>query len=176
MPTKRIVSESSPQVQQLRTLWEELIQMQPRLHASMPVAVAQAQEKLMRQNPNTNPEFGKVILFGFYLLGSRLAQRAEPISMREVSELLTVPMSSATRVVDTLVENGFVERLHDAQDRRVVRIALTAQGQTLFETFVEFFDRRLAEFLSHFDAHERAQLLTLFSKTVTVLHQMNFQQ
>jgi DNA-binding MarR family transcriptional regulator len=145
----------------------------PRLQATMPAVVVQAREKLARHNFNAGPEFDKVVLFAFYRLAASLTLRREPITMREVSAVLETPLSSATRLVDALVENGFVERVADPQDRRVVRIALTDAGKALHNTAVEFFNARLAEFLSHFDALEREQLLTLFEKTIRILEELN---
>ncbi len=175
MPKKRIASEPSlpTQVQQMRAHWEVLMQLQPRLQATLPTALAQAREKLRRDNPTAPPESEKVLLFAFYRLAALLRARSEPMTMREVSQVLDMPLSSATRWVDTLVQNGFIERLPDPQDRRVVRITLTAMGKTLHETAVEFFDRGIAEFLSHFDASERAQLLTLLAKSVRILSELH---
>lgn len=164
------------QIEQMRDLWENMLALLPRIHATMPTVVAEAQTKIMRHTANQTPDFGKVILFAFYRLAAVLWRRGEPMTMRQVSAALNVPLSSATRFVDTFVENGFVERLPDPQDRRVVRIALTPSGESLHQAFVEFFDRRLAEFLTHFDTRERVQLLALFEKTVTVLQKIHSEQ
>lgn len=175
MAAKGVLAERTThaQVRQMRACWEALMQLQPRLLAAMPTVMGQAREKLTRHNPGGTPEFAHVVLFAFYRLATHFTQHAEALTMREVSEMLEIPLSSATRLVDTLVENGFVERLPDPQDRRVVRITLTPTGRMLHETAVEFFDDRLAEFLEHFDARERAELLALFDKTVRVLRELN---
>ncbi len=173
MPAKRMSAERAIQIQQLRTCWEALMFLLPRLQSTMPAVMVQAREKLRRHNLAAGPEFDKVVLFAFYRLAALLTLRQEPITMREVGEVLETPLSSATRLVDALVENGFVERVADPQDRRVVRITLTRAGKALYDTAVEFFNARLADFLSHFDAQEREQLLALFQKTIRVLQELN---
>lgn len=157
----------------MRVCWETLMQLQPRLLATMPTLNLEAREKLRQHSSASAPEFDKVVMFGFYRLASFLATHSDSMTMRQVSAVLETPLSSATRLVDALVENGFVERLPDPQDRRVVRITLAPAGKTLYETAIDFFDRRLAEFLSHFDAREREQLVALFEKTIKVLLELN---
>ena len=95
------------------------------------------------------------------------------MTMGEISDALHVPLSSATRMVDVLVEQGYAERLPDPHDRRVVRVAPTENGKQVYELFQQYFGERMYEFLGHFSAAERRQLLKLFAKTLTVLRQMN---
>lgn len=55
-------------------------------------------------------------------------QENGPITMGELSELLTVTHGVATRMVDRLLKKGMVERSRDENDRRVVLISLTRLG------------------------------------------------
>jgi DNA-binding MarR family transcriptional regulator len=50
-------------------------------------------------------------------------------SMKELSEHLQVKPSTVTGLVDGLVQRGLAERRTDAEDRRMVRVALTAGGK-----------------------------------------------
>jgi DNA-binding MarR family transcriptional regulator len=49
-------------------------------------------------------------------------------TMRELTEILAVPPSSVTGLVDTLVERQTLERISDPEDRRIVRVKLTQSG------------------------------------------------
>jgi MarR family transcriptional regulator, organic hydroperoxide resistance regulator len=49
-------------------------------------------------------------------------------TMRELTEILAVPPSSVTGLVDTLVERHTLERISDPEDRRIVRVKLTQNG------------------------------------------------
>jgi DNA-binding MarR family transcriptional regulator len=59
----------------------------------------------------------------------QLSAARTPLRMRELSERLLVSRAALTRLVDRLVDAGFVERGHDVGDRRVVRVSLTDRGR-----------------------------------------------
>ena len=63
-----------------------------------------------------------------------LSQNVEPLTMSELSSELNVPMSTATRIVDGLVQGGMAERVNDSNDRRVVRVGMSKNGRELYET------------------------------------------
>lgn len=54
-------------------------------------------------------------------------------------------VSSASRLVDQLVSNGFVDRVEDPDDRRAVRLTLTARGRDV----VERIEAAQADLLAH---------------------------
>jgi DNA-binding MarR family transcriptional regulator len=55
------------------------------------------------------------------------------VSMGELAVARNVALNTATSLVDRLVAAGLVERRGDPGDRRVVRVVLTARGETLME-------------------------------------------
>jgi DNA-binding MarR family transcriptional regulator len=57
-----------------------------------------------------------------------LLRRRGELPMGEIAGCLGVAMSTATQLADRLVSMGLVERHADADDRRVVRLALTTAG------------------------------------------------
>lgn len=59
----------------------------------------------------------------------RAISRLETPSMSDLSRELQLPPSSVTGIVDRLVTLGKVQRESDPEDRRVVRVALTAKGR-----------------------------------------------
>src|SRR3990170_2934878 len=56
------------------------------------------------------------------------------VSMNELSESMGVANSTMTRMVDQLVRKELVYRRHSEDDRRVVRVELTTQGQKVRHT------------------------------------------
>ena len=66
----------------------------------------------------------------FHRISSILHGKPGP-TMGELSDALSVPLYTATRMVDPLVENGLADRLSDPDDRRVVRVTLTDDGLRL---------------------------------------------
>ena len=89
--------------------------------------------------------------------------------MGEFSNALSVPLSTATRIADWLVDNGYIERLPDSDDRRVVRISLTDTGKELFKAIDRYIRQRMQQILSSLTAEEKTILLTLVSKVVSGL-------
>ena len=49
--------------------------------------------------------------------------------MSDLAQQVLISRATTTRVVDRLVERGWVERTRDDVDRRVVRVALSAEGR-----------------------------------------------
>ena len=54
----------------------------------------------------------------------------------EIRERLLDKMSDASRMVDRLVSMGFLEKVRDKHDRRIVFIFLTHQGKTLVNLLI----------------------------------------
>ena len=52
-------------------------------------------------------------------------------TMKDFSERLNVSQSTVTQLAERLVKRGFVVRLLDASDRRVIRLHTSVQGQSL---------------------------------------------
>lgn len=59
-----------------------------------------------------------------------LAERA-PLTLAEVGRLIVCENNSPSRIVDTLVKRGLVDREPGQVDRRVVYLRLTPRGETL---------------------------------------------
>nr|WP_320025397.1 MarR family transcriptional regulator [uncultured Acetobacterium sp.] len=60
--------------------------------------------------------------------------RIETISLKELSVILAIDMSTTSRTVDGLVKKGYVLRIPSLEDRRSVNISLTESGIIIFET------------------------------------------
>ncbi len=65
-----------------------------------------------------------------------LISEEEGIRMRELARRLGGSFSNATVLVDRLVDRGLVERMAEPQDRRVVLVRATEDGQHLIEQLV----------------------------------------
>lgn len=59
----------------------------------------------------------------------------EPQRMGSLASWMGIGMSSATSLMDRLVDKGLVERTSDPQDRRVVTCSLTPRGRSEMERF-----------------------------------------
>ena len=86
------------------------------------------------------------------------------ISMNELSQTMGLANSTMTRMVDTLVARGLVYRQQDYEDRRVVRVALTAQGQELQRTLEEARQAMMGEILSDIQEEDWPGIIQTLAK------------
>jgi len=81
----------------------------------------------------------------FELAALMLAERHDNITMSALAQGMSVPMSTATGVVDRLVRKKLLKRDRSEEDRRIVTVALTEEGSELLEKVKKhlrlFFDR-----------------------------------
>jgi DNA-binding MarR family transcriptional regulator len=102
----------------------------------------------------------------FYRVGSRISH-GENLTMGELSNVLSVPLSTATRIVDYLVESGYIRRLPDPEDRRVVRVGLTTAGLKLYGTIDNHVKERAQQLLACLDNEEREHLYNILGKVLS---------
>lgn len=86
------------------------------------------------------------------------------VIMRDIATHLDAPFSTATGIVDKLVDLDYLNRFNSSEDRRIVLIKLTDKGQSLYDLF-ECKKRELGEMiLKQLTNDERKQFIQLFEK------------
>jgi DNA-binding MarR family transcriptional regulator len=96
-------------------------------------------------------------LMGFHALS--LLEMHGPIPMSRLADDLGVALPNASGIVNRLAERGIVEREHDQEDRRVVRVSLTDAGRRLIGEMEESRRARIRQLVSALDAAQQASLL-----------------
>lgn len=127
---------------------ENLIRIHPLLSKSL--------NKSIRIKTNLNPG-------SLYVLG--LISRHEYLSMTEIGCKLSMPKPHVTAHIDKLIAEGMVERLLDANDRRIVNIAITDKGKEDLKQIKQEVSIEIRQKLDSLD-EERLQLLLEASATV----------
>jgi DNA-binding MarR family transcriptional regulator len=84
--------------------------------------------------------------------------RLEPLTLGELSAVERVKPPTMTRIVAALEELGLVSRTVDPADRRVARVAATAEGRRFIERSRRAKDAYLAARLRQLDPDDRAAL------------------
>jgi DNA-binding MarR family transcriptional regulator len=101
---------------------------------------------------------------GIYVIGA-IARTEAPLS--EIIDQLGVSKQAAGALVDTLVMRGYLERSIDPEDRRRLRLALTARGEAaaiVVRSAIERIDAALvARVGPEYVAHTRATLASLIA-------------
>lgn len=91
---------------------------------------------------------------------------AKPYGMGELGAVLGLAKSSLTGLVDRTAQRGLVHREPDPDDRRAVRVALTAAGSTLAEDFYAETCRRVERLPAGLSGDERDRLAGLLGRVV----------
>lgn len=91
------------------------------------------------------------------------------ITMNELSEAMDLANSTMTRMVDHLLRKGIVQRRHDDEDRRVVRVGLTAEGRELRHTLEKERQRMYREVLSEIQEKERPVIISALENALRAI-------
>jgi DNA-binding MarR family transcriptional regulator len=78
-------------------------------------------------------------------------QRNGEMAMSRLADVLNVSLSNATGLIDRIEERGFVERTRVPEDRRIVLIRVTAEGERMLEEIDALSDELLRSVLSRID-------------------------
>lgn len=81
-------------------------------------------------------------------LGALRQLEAGPLAMHELARRLGVGASSATQLVDRLMNHGLVERIPDPGDRRLLRVSLTPSAAQAVKEFKEHRRHQLTALLA----------------------------
>ena len=147
-----------------------LFRMRSRFRLGLPENIEELKKRIFKDAPdNLGDTPGNFDIF--YIIGITFAQHTDPMTMGEISKTLNVPLSTATRIVEWLVNNGYAVRLTDADDRRVVRVCLTDAGHAMYREIDNFFIERVQSIFKNFSNDERRTFQELLKKVVFNLEQ-----
>lgn len=94
----------------------------------------------------------------------------QPCTMGEVAKKVpSLSLSSITVIVDKLVKTGFVERIRCDEDRRIVRVKLTQDGQTMYEAYQKSMVAMSTRLMAALSETEQEFLLKTYQKIARVL-------
>lgn len=92
--------------------------------------------------------------------------RSGPATMGTLAEKMSSSMSALTAIIDRLVAQGVVLRERSEEDRRIVRIGLTAKGASLYGEHLNTQLDLSRKMLSRLSAQEQDALLDILRKIV----------
>jgi len=114
---------------------------------------------------------GDLSLSQFHLLEPLLAAE-RPLGVRELATAAGVSAPTATRMLATLERDALVERRACAGDRRVVHIALTAEGERRVAGKRERIDARRAEIFASLEPAERRQAARILERLAAAIEDL----
>ena len=77
--------------------------------------------------------------------------RSKPRSMSEVADMLMVNVSTLSVAVKKLEKKGFIVRIKDDSDRRIVKLALSEKGLGELDEHEQFYYEMVARYISVMD-------------------------
>jgi len=90
--------------------------------------------------------------------------RTKGLPLSEIAERLLVSGGNVTGIIDRLERDGYVYRMRDKADRRVVRALLTEKGFELYKSFLPRYKETMNRINSGLTFQERRQLQRLLKK------------
>ena len=90
-----------------------------------------------------------------------------------LSKEMRVSAPTITGIIDRLMRNGYITRMHDKQDRRAVNVELTNKGKSLIEHVLLEINKRWYRILMHLSQEERENYLRILRRVVEVLSKEN---
>jgi len=91
------------------------------------------------------------------------------ITVSEISSLLSITPAGVTHLINPLEEKGFVQRLADRTDRRIVRIGLTAKGSEAADAMLAIIMEQLLGLTNFLGSEDSATFLRLMSRALAYL-------
>jgi len=112
--------------------------------------------RLRRAQMAARPCPREVNLPQFWIL--MMLREGSQATMRSIADALEITPSSLTAIIDRLEQNGLVTRTRDHEDRRVVHIERTSQGERIVEEMVGLQQQHMRELLEQLSKDEVAAL------------------
>ena len=112
---------------------------------------------------------GKITLPQFLIL-EYLGSQGES-RMTDLAHFMEVTTAAMTGIVGRLVKSGYVTRLFDSSDRRIIKIKLTAKGEALTKKINQQRRRMIMKAFGKISGEERQDYLRMFSRLRDILMQ-----
>jgi DNA-binding MarR family transcriptional regulator len=110
---------------------------------------------------------GEVSFPQFFLLGHIVD--SDSLSMTEIAERMKHTTAAATGLVDRLENLGYVQRRHDAGDRRKVLVQTTRKGQALVSRIRADIVEKLTGMIAVLSPEEQETWLRIYEKLHTYI-------
>jgi DNA-binding MarR family transcriptional regulator len=94
-----------------------------------------------------------------------------PKKMSELSDVLKTTKSNITNLVDILERNGYLSRVRSSEDRRVVMVKLTEEGEKLYKKLLDSFDSLIEKVISKIPQSDLEEISNGFLKMVSLFTQ-----
>jgi MarR family 2-MHQ and catechol resistance regulon transcriptional repressor len=95
-----------------------------------------------------------------------------PLTTGEIGKKMLVTGGCMTVIIDNMERDGLVERIRSTEDRRVIKVGLTAKGDELFRKVFRQHADRITELASALTEEEQQHLSALLKKLGLALREV----
>ncbi len=110
---------------------------------------------------------GKITMQQFLILS--YLYRKDEATMGSLAAFMDVSTAAMTQIIDRLVKVGYVLRVNDPADRRIVKASLTTKGLELVKRMNEQRRRKMIEIFGEVSEMDRSNYLRILSRIKEIL-------
>ena len=166
---KNFGNPQQPYSEQAAQFAEELTELLANIVSHPPDEIVQLANRLVGVQSKDKPRF--IPHLATLHRVTSILYRKPNSTMGELSQALSVPLYTATRLVDSLVENGLADRLSDPDDRRIVRVTLTDDGRRFHKVMEAHIAQKIEGLMAHLTPEEQDILIALLHKATASLRE-----
>ena len=141
---------------------EYLVRLMPSIQKGFSEHVPTLKSKADSNPVNSNLTIGQMIILG-------ILKHYGAEAMSALAKRSQVALSTMTENIDRLAKMDLVARIHDEQDRRVVRIQLTPKGQKVFKQQQRLSQQTFEKVLESLSETQQRRLVQAFRTIETIL-------
>lgn len=98
-------------------------------------------------------------------------QKSKTKTMSDVARLQLITQGTLTVAVNRLQKKGYVSRLQDDQDKRIIRLSLTAKALDVLAIHDEFHEEMIDSFISDLKIDQDVALITSLRRIMEYFRQ-----
>jgi DNA-binding MarR family transcriptional regulator len=102
-----------------------------------------------------------------------LKREGNPLSMSELGKRQYISKPYMTILVDQLIQDGYVQRIPDTMDRRVINIAITAEGKRHLRQAASRYKENVKNILSDLDRQDLEDLCQSLEKLRNIISRIS---
>lgn len=90
--------------------------------------------------------------------------RKGPLKMSELAQILGLTAGAVTAASDRLIDHGYVTRIRDEKDRRIVYLGITDEGREMLQQLREVGRKKMTEAFSHLNEEQLPIIIEIFEQ------------
>ncbi len=127
--------------------------------------------KLMSQQTQETHE--ERIATALQLMALQFLNEQSNGTVSDIANFLKLSKSSTTQLIERLVKVGFVARIHDKEDRRIVRLNITKNGEKEFEVLKHEIIEKMKKTLDKIPEKDILELIRIHTDLIDTLKKQN---